>query len=265
MLTLSPAAALRSLLSLSLSLCVCLPQSYQNEVQLLTALEHPGIVSHIESFIDGDKQHMCIVMSYCEGGDLAAYLKHKKGVAMSETEICYHFVQMALALLFMHEKNILHRDLKTQNIFVRNGLMQLGDFGISKELTASTDFAQTCIGTPYVRRQTKPARNEKTHAAANLCVWDLNEAQPANALTLLFCMRAAVHVAGVVSKQTLQSQERRVVRGSLCTSMHDRRGIRPALCVPHKSLSLFLTLPSCSFCSLSLSHCALQGAGLCFV
>jgi serine/threonine protein kinase len=39
-------------------------QSYQNEVALLTALEHPGIVSHIESFIDGDRQHMCIVMGY---------------------------------------------------------------------------------------------------------------------------------------------------------------------------------------------------------
>lgn len=89
--------------------------------------------------------------SYCEGGDLAAYLKHKKGIPMRDTEILYHFVQMALALMYMHEKNILHRDLKTQNIFIKNGLIQLGDFGISKALTHSNDFAQTCIGTPYVR------------------------------------------------------------------------------------------------------------------
>lgn len=91
-------------------------ESYQNEVRLLSELEHPGIVEHVESFIDADKAHMCIVMAFCEGGDLAAYLKHKKGVPMREGEVLYHFVQMALALLFMHEKNILHRDLKTQNV-----------------------------------------------------------------------------------------------------------------------------------------------------
>ena len=45
-------------------------------------------------------------------------------------------------------------DLKTQNIFLKNGLIQLGDFGISKALTGSNDFAQTCIGTPYVSRRT---------------------------------------------------------------------------------------------------------------
>jgi len=148
-------------------------QSYQNEVRLLTELEHPGIVSHIESFIDGDKQHMCIVMGYCEGGDLAAFLKHKKGVPMRESEVLYHFVQMALALLFMHEKNILHRDLKTQNIFIKNGLIQLGDFGISKALTGSHDFAQTCIGTPYYMSpelfQNKPY-NHKSDVWALGCV-----------------------------------------------------------------------------------------------
>jgi serine/threonine protein kinase len=186
MCVLLPASVLLSPLLISCSLA----QSYQNEVRLLTELEHPGIVSHVESFIDGDKQHMCIVMGYCEGGDLGAYLKHKKGIPMREGEVLYHFVQMALSLHYMHEKNILHRsvapaesmwrllvprdvlrsvslilscprvsvfllllhrDLKVQNIFIKSGLIQLGDFGISKALTGSNDFAQTCIGTPYVR------------------------------------------------------------------------------------------------------------------
>lgn len=50
----------------SLSLSLLLLQSYQNEVRLLTELEHPGIVGHVESFVDGDKQHLCIVMQFCE-------------------------------------------------------------------------------------------------------------------------------------------------------------------------------------------------------
>lgn len=105
-----------------------------------------------------------VFLSYCEGGDLGAYLKHKKGIPLRDTEILYHFVQMCLALLYMHEKNILHRDLKTQNIFIKNGLIQLGDFGISKALTNSNDFAQTCIGTPYVREAT---RTEQTCSSAS--------------------------------------------------------------------------------------------------
>lgn len=78
-----------------------------------------------ESFVDQKNMELCIVMAYCEGGDLTEFLKLKKGVQtihhhnykqnkMSENEIKYHFIQMCLALHYMHDKNILHRDLKSQ-------------------------------------------------------------------------------------------------------------------------------------------------------
>ena len=49
----------------------------------------------------------------------------------------------------MHSKKILHRDIKTQNIFITKGVLKLGDFGISKELETMNMKAQTACGTPY--------------------------------------------------------------------------------------------------------------------
>ena len=124
--------------------------TYQNEVNLLRDLSHPSIVTYIDSY--QHDSHMCIVMSYCEGGDLSHFLAHRaqQRNPLPEAEILYHFVQLVLACHYMHDvKHVIHRDLKTQNVFIKNGLLQLGDLGISKALTSPTDFASTCIGTPY--------------------------------------------------------------------------------------------------------------------
>jgi NIMA (never in mitosis gene a)-related kinase len=60
------------------------------------------------------------------------------------------FVQIALAIKHIHNLNILHRDIKSQNVFLTSqGLAKLGDFGIAKELVAESNFARTLIGTPY--------------------------------------------------------------------------------------------------------------------
>ncbi|GFH17605.1 protein kinase domain-containing protein, partial [Haematococcus lacustris] len=60
------------------------------------------------------------------------------------------FVQIASSLQYIHSKRILHRDLKTQNIFLSKGnIIKLGDFGISKVLEKTDQFATTVTGTPY--------------------------------------------------------------------------------------------------------------------
>jgi len=124
-------------------------EAFNLEIRLLSELEHPCIVSYMESFIDRPTETLCVIMAFCDGGDLTAFLKHKKDVKMSEGEVLYHFVQLCLALEYMHFKSILHRDLKTQNVFIQNGMLKLGDFGISKVLDGTHAFASTCIGTPY--------------------------------------------------------------------------------------------------------------------
>ena len=56
---------------------------------------------------------------------------------------------MTLSLLLLHSKAILHRDVKTQNIFIKNRVLKLGDFGISKALGHESDMSRTLCGTPY--------------------------------------------------------------------------------------------------------------------
>ena len=60
------------------------------------------------------------------------------------------FVQMCLSLEYIHRRKILHRDIKSQNVFLtKNNTIKLGDFGISKVLDSTADVAHTVQGTPY--------------------------------------------------------------------------------------------------------------------
>ncbi|XP_044054578.1 serine/threonine-protein kinase Nek1 isoform X2 [Siniperca chuatsi] len=89
-------------------------------------------------------------MDYCEGGDLFKKINSQKGVLFSEEQILDWFVQICLALKHVHDRKILHRDIKSQNIFLtKDGTVQLGDFGIARVLNSTVELARTCIGTPY--------------------------------------------------------------------------------------------------------------------
>lgn len=122
-----------------------------NEVKLLQAFKHANIVSYRESIIDG--QELNIIMEFCAGGDLNQLIVEQKeaqgGRKLEEQQVVDWATQIALAIFYMHDKRILHRDLKTPNIFITDHRVKLGDFGISKVLDEKVDLASTSIGTPY--------------------------------------------------------------------------------------------------------------------
>ena len=120
------------------------------EVNLLKNLDHPHIVAYKQSYFTIDM--LIIIMEYCEVGDLSYHIKRKinNNEHFSEEEIFDWFIQICLAMEYIHGRRVIHRDLKAQNIFLTgNWTVKLGDFGISRVLENSHAAAQTVVGTPY--------------------------------------------------------------------------------------------------------------------
>ena len=78
-----------------------------------------------------------------------SFLEEREGKLLDEDEIIRLFVQILLAIHHVHQRNILHRDLKTQNILLNKTrkIVKIGDFGISKILSSKSK-ANTVVGTP---------------------------------------------------------------------------------------------------------------------
>uniref|UniRef100_A0A673CTQ6 non-specific serine/threonine protein kinase n=1 Tax=Sphaeramia orbicularis TaxID=375764 RepID=A0A673CTQ6_9TELE len=124
-------------------------EASKKEVTLLSKMKHQNIVGFIGSF--QERNSLYIVMEYCDGGDLLKKINMQRGVPFTEEQVMDWFVQICLGLKHIHDKKVLHRDIKSQNIFLTSGGMKakLGDFGIARMLNNTMELARTCVGTPY--------------------------------------------------------------------------------------------------------------------
>ncbi len=104
-------------------------RSFETEVKAIARLSHPNIVNVYDISMDGSIKY--IVMECVEGITLSTYLKHKKVLHYSEVVSCAR--QVLRALKEAHEKGIVHRDIKPQNIMImKNGQIKVADFGIAR-------------------------------------------------------------------------------------------------------------------------------------
>ncbi|CAB3408127.1 unnamed protein product [Caenorhabditis bovis] len=120
-----------------------------NEVSLLSRIEHPNIIAYYDSFEEDGL--LMIEMEYADGGTLAQMLSRTQ-TFIEETTITDMMIQMLSAVSYLHENSVLHRDLKTANIFLtKDAFVKIGDFGISKIMGTETlaQGAKTVVGTPY--------------------------------------------------------------------------------------------------------------------
>ena len=124
----------------------------ETEINLLQELKHPNIVLYKESFID-ENQNLNIVTTFCEGGDLYQKIFKSQKTYFQEKEIINALIQLLLGLSYIHDKKIVHRDIKTKNIFIQNEhTLRIGDFGIAKIFNSNKNSKNTnlnkMVGTP---------------------------------------------------------------------------------------------------------------------
>lgn len=144
------------------------------EVELLRRISSGSqyIVDYIDSFLEKETLH--IVMEFCEHGDLSGYMKARSGKNIEEATIWKFAIQIGLGLQWLHTNRILHRDIKSLNVFLTTSDdVRLGDLGVARVLSAGDAFASTLIGTPYYLSpemcEQKPY-NEKSDVWAYGCV-----------------------------------------------------------------------------------------------
>lgn len=119
----------------------------RQEVEVLRRISHPNIVRFRD--LKKSPTHFYLVLEYCAGGDLSQFLREHGRAA---EEVARRFLtQIAAGLCVLHRENVLHRDLKPQNILLSDGtdspMLKIADFGFARALQPQ-DMAATVCGSP---------------------------------------------------------------------------------------------------------------------
>jgi hypothetical protein len=111
-------------------------------------LKHPNLVSLYDLRTDNNGDHW-VVMEYVAGEPLSAVISRHPGGVPREL-VREWFLGIARAVSYLHDHGIVHRDLKPANVFLENGTLKIGDYGLSKSISTSQRTAQTqTVGTVH--------------------------------------------------------------------------------------------------------------------
>lgn len=116
-----------------------------SEIQIHKSMKHPNIVQFIDCF--EDDTNVYILLEICPNGSLMDLLKKRK--VLTEPEVRYFTTQIVGAIKYMHNRRVIHRDLKLGNIFFdSNYNLKIGDFGLAAVLANDRERKYTVCGTP---------------------------------------------------------------------------------------------------------------------
>ncbi|THU78900.1 kinase-like protein, partial [Dendrothele bispora CBS 962.96] len=138
---------------------------------ILKTLNHPHVVQFYGHYVNPEGLHH-IYMDFCEGGDLSRVIAEAKKMyrSIDESMVWVYFQQITDALNYCHDRGIIHRDIKPQNVFLDgSGQVKLGDFGLSKKL-GKNELATSSLGTPYYM---SPEQFQGSPYDVNSDIWSL--------------------------------------------------------------------------------------------
>ena len=121
-----------------------------NEIRILASVKNKNVICYKEAFFDEKDSSLGIVMEYADKGDLFQLITERKKTKnyFTEQEIWKVFIQLLNGLKALHDFKILHRDIKSANVFLfQGGICKLGDLNVSK--VARKGLSNTQTGTPY--------------------------------------------------------------------------------------------------------------------
>ena len=117
----------------------------QYETELMKRFNHKNITKILEVF--HDEEYMLIIMEYINGENLFSFVKKRR--KLSEKLAKFLFRQIILGIEHIHSKNVVHRDIKLENIMIDfNNTIKICDFGIGKVLKSEDELLYDKCGTP---------------------------------------------------------------------------------------------------------------------
>ncbi|XP_022848293.1 serine/threonine-protein kinase D6PKL1-like [Olea europaea var. sylvestris] len=135
----------------------------QTEREILQSLDHPFLPTLYAHF-ETDK-FSCLVMEFCPGGDLHALRQRQPGKYFTEQAVKFYVAEVLLALEYLHMLGIVYRDLKPENVLVRDdGHVMLSDFDLSLRCAVSPTLVKTAS------LESEPVRKTSTYCVQPACI-----------------------------------------------------------------------------------------------
>ena len=139
------------------------------ETNLMRRLNHPNITKILEMF--EDEEYILIIMEYINGGNLFSFVKKRR--KLTEKISKFLFKQIILGIKHIHSQNIVHRDVKLENILIDlNNTIKICDFGIGRILSSPEELLHDQCGTPmYMAPEILTCSKEKGYKGFPVDIW----------------------------------------------------------------------------------------------
>ncbi|EYU27648.1 hypothetical protein ABFS82_13G137700 [Erythranthe guttata] len=145
----------------------------QTEREILQSLDHPFLPT-LYSHFETDK-FSCLVMEFCPGGDLHTLRQRQAGKYFSEHAVKFYVAEVLLSMEYLHMLGIVYRDLKPENVLVReDGHIMLSDFDLSLRCAVSPTLVKTASFD-----SSDPHRKNSAYCVQPSCIEPTSCIQPA--------------------------------------------------------------------------------------